>query len=191
MTGKGLNGEFIDRAIGIESSLRGVQGSSVGEVIIGPGHLWRSHCWVGVTHGQGGLSRTTLEGSWRGLGSALPSAVGRGRPLRVAAPGLGSARGASAQATAERQGHLRLPGGAAGLQTGACLGVPGEGSFHLHPSPWSPCPDFSPGFTRSHLASGAKRVGSERLRDRRKSGSCLGKGRPQDPLGWLGNFVQG
>lgn len=37
------------------------------------------------------LSRTTLEGFWRGLGSALPPAVGRGRPLSVAASGLGSA----------------------------------------------------------------------------------------------------
>lgn len=41
---------------------------------------------------QRGLSRTTLEGSWWGLGFALPPAVGRGRPLRVAGPGRGSAR---------------------------------------------------------------------------------------------------
>lgn len=148
--------EFIDRAIGIKISLMGRviggQMSSVGE----PGHLWRSYCCVGVY--QRGLSRTTLEGSWWGLGFALPSAVGRGRPLRVAAPGLG-AHGDSTPATAEPQGYLRLPGGAAGLQTiGACLGVPAEGSFHLHPCPRSPRPGFSRSFIRSHLASGANRV---------------------------------
>lgn len=83
---------------------------------------------------QRGLSRTTLEGSWWGLGFALPPAVGRGRPLRVAAPGLGSARTETPPRPQRSQGYLRLPGGAAGLQTiGACLGVPAEGSFHLHP----------------------------------------------------------
>lgn len=73
--------EFIDKAVGVTSSLvgevTGGQGSSVGEVIVGRGHSW-----------SGDLSRTTLEGS----GSALPPAVGRGRPLSVAATGLGSAR---------------------------------------------------------------------------------------------------
>lgn len=45
--------EFIDRAIGIKISLMcgviGGQMSSVGEVTVEPGHLWRSHCCVGVT----------------------------------------------------------------------------------------------------------------------------------------------
>lgn len=47
--------EFIDRAVGVNSSLvggvTGGQGSSVGDVFVGQGHLWRSHCWVGVTRG--------------------------------------------------------------------------------------------------------------------------------------------
>lgn len=94
--------EFIDRAIGIKISLMGgVIGGQlfpVGEVTVEPGHLWRSHCCVGITQGPRGLSRTTLEGSWWGLGFALPPAVGRGRPLRVAAPGLGSAGGDSTPA---------------------------------------------------------------------------------------------
>lgn len=174
--------EFIDRAIGIKISLMGGviggQLSSVGEVTVEPGHLWRSHCCIGITSDQRGLSRTTLEGSWWGLGFALPPAVGRGRPLRVAAPGLGLARGDSTPATAEPQGYLRLPGGAAGLQTiGACLGVPAEGSFLPHSCPRSPRLGFFRSFIRSHLASGANRVEAERLRDRREFGSWLGKAR--------------
>lgn len=101
-------------------------------------------------------------GSW----VCAPSRRRQGAPpaRRCAWSWLG-AHGDSTPATAEPQGYLRLPGGAAGLQTiGACLGVPAEDSFHLYPCPRSLRPGFSRSFIRSHLASGANLKQQEGIR---------------------------
>lgn len=80
--------EFIDTVIGIKSYLvggvTGGQGSSgdfsagslVKESLLGRGHSWS------------GPQLTPSGVSWRDLGPAFLHAVGRGRPLRVAASGL-------------------------------------------------------------------------------------------------------